>query len=285
MNLEEVVPRFSFFFQYDYDLESAVIGRVARRLWAVAMKERFGLDGKAAKLKFHSQTSGRSLTEQGILNNISRTAIQLFLALVNHTNSAHSNAYDEAITTPTAQAALIASQTQALLLEETGLFRHMQGLFAWSPGIDAVTDAVERGVCDIWEEMDRLGGVISAVETRYTRGRIQDSFYKRAGQIADHTRHIVGVNCYRNENEARPQVELSRTPRDRREMQARRVSDFKRQHAAEAAIALERLQAVASLPEGQGNVFEELLNAVEVCTLGQIVGALQGCWGKFRAMV
>lgn len=285
MDLNRIVPRLSFFFQFDYELESAVIGRVARRAWAIAMRQHFGVDAAAAKLKFHAQTSGRSLTERGLLNNITRTAMQLFLALANHANSAHSNSYDEAITTPTAEAALIASQTQALLLEETGLFRHMQGLFSASPGMSVVTDQVEAGVCRVWEEMDRLGGVIEAVETRYIRGRIQDSFYARQGQVDAGERHIIGVNAYVNPQEARPRVALSRTPRDRREMQADRVRDFKAAHSAPAAEALERLRAAADAPEGTSNVFEVLVEAVEHATLGQIVGTLQESWGRFRAMV
>jgi methylmalonyl-CoA mutase cobalamin-binding domain/chain len=285
MNLSRVAPRLSFFFQFDYDLESAVIGRVARRLWAISMVKHFGLDPAAAKLKFHAQTSGRSLVEAGLLNNITRTAMQLFLSLANYTNSAHSNSYDEAITTPTAEAALIASQTQALLLEETGVFRHMIGLYATSPALSLLTDRVEEGVCKIWEEMDRLGGVIEAVETRYTRSRIQESFYRRAHQVDQHTRHVIGVNCYRNEEEKRPQVELSRTPRDRREFQAARTTEFKTRNAAAAEVALRKLSDAAKKPVNDANVFAELIDTVEVASLGQIVGSLQGSWGKFRAMV
>lgn len=285
MDMSKVAPRLSFFFQFDYDLESAVIGRVARRLWAISMVEHFGLDPAAAKLKFHAQTSGRSLQEAGLLNNITRTAMQLFLSLSNYTNSAHSNSYDEAITTPTAEAALIASQTQALLLEETGLFRHMMGLYSTSPGLAVLTDQVESGVCRIWEEMDRLGGVIEAVETRYIRARIQESFYRRARQVDSHTRSLVGVNCYANEQESRPQVALSRTPREARERQAARTRDFKARNAVAAAAALARLREAANKPENETNVFEVLVDAVEVASLGQIVGTLQGSWGRFRAMV
>lgn len=284
MDLNKVVPRLSFFFQFEYDLEAAVIGRVARRMWAVAMEHHFRVHGEGAqRLKFHAQTSGRSLIEQGLLNNITRTAMQLFLALVNHANSAHSNSYDEAITTPTAQAALIASQTQALLLEETGLFRHMQGLFSASPGLSIVTDEVEKGVCRIWEEMDRIGGVVAAVDTRYTRGRIQDSFYKRAGQIHSGQRRIVGQNCYQNAEESRPQVELSRTPRARREFQAARTREFKARNEAKAKESLAKLRAVAMT--GGENVFAQLVETVEYASLGQIVKTLQDCWGRFRPMV
>ncbi|MDX2177167.1 MAG: methylmalonyl-CoA mutase family protein [Candidatus Sumerlaeia bacterium] len=283
MDLEKVVPRFSFFFQFDYDLESAVIGRVARRAWAIAMRRHFGLGDRAARLKFHAQTSGRSLTEQGLLNNITRTALQVFLALANYANSAHSNSYDEAITTPTAEAALIASQTQALLLEETGMFRHTMGLFTTGPGLSLLTDRVEEGVARIWEEMDRVGGVIEAVETRYVRGRIQDSFYKRAQQAHAGERRLVGVNCYRNEEEARPRVELSRTSKERQRLQADRTRAFKAANSEAAEVALRRLADAAE--RDADNVFAELLDAVEVCSLGQITGTLQESWGRFRAMV
>lgn len=286
MDLASIASRFSFFFQFDYELESSVIGRVARRLWAVALRDRFGIqDERALRLRFHAQTSGRSLVEQGLLNNITRTAMQLFLSLANHTNSAHSNSYDEAITTPTAEAALVASQTQALLLEETGMFRHMMGLFSNSPGMEIVTDQVERGVLDIWEEMDRLGGVMAAVDSRYTRARIQESFYKRQDQIAKGERRIVGVNCYTNPDEKRPSVSLSRTPRDRREFQAARTREFKRVNEDRAKEALGRLRTVALRGESEVNVFDELVETVEVATLGQIVETLQDCWGKFRPMV
>ncbi len=286
MDLSKVVPRLSFFFQFDYDLESAVIGRVARRIWSIALKQHFGIDDpRALRLKFHAQTSGRSLTEQGLLNNITRTATQLFLSLANNTNSAHSNAYDEAITTPTAEAARIASQTQALLLEETGLFRHMMGLFSQSPGMGIVTDQVEKGVLEVWEEMDRLGGVMAAIDSRYTRARIQDSFYSRQSQIASGLRHIVGVNCYTNPDEQRPSVELSRTPRDQRDFQAGRVREFKNRNSEQANAALGKLRESALKHEDDTNVFSVLVDAVEHASLGQIVTTLQDCWGKFRPMV
>jgi methylmalonyl-CoA mutase len=285
MDLEKVVPRLSFFFCFDHDLESAAIGRVARRIWAVSMRDRFGLDPKRSQMKFHSQTSGRSLTESGLLNNISRTAAQLMLAFINSANSAHSNSYDEAITTPTAEAAKVASDTQALLLEETGLFRHMMGLFSAAPGLQIVTDKVEAAVLEIWDEIDRVGGVAAAIEQRYTRGRIQDSFYRLQEQIRTGSKRVVGVNCYVNPDEKRPVVSLSRTPRDQREKQADRTREFKRTHERDANEALGRLREAASKPEGQANVFEELLDAVEVATLGQIVGALQEEWGRFRPMV
>ncbi|MBI5154154.1 hypothetical protein HZA57_02870 [Candidatus Poribacteria bacterium] len=285
MDLAKVAPRLSFFFQFDHDLESAVVGRVARRLWAISLRDHFGIAADAAKLKFHTQTSGRSLIEQRYLNNITRTAVQLLLGLVNHTNSAHSNSYDEAITTPTAEAAQIASDTQALLLEESGLFRHMMGVFSNSPGLMTLTDRVEAAVLEIWDEIDRLGGMLAAVEQRYVRARIQDSFYRTAEQIGCGERRIIGVNCYKDEKRERPEVELSRTPRGKREMQAARVHDFKREHAEPCHGALGRLRDAALRGEEEVNVFEELLDAVEHATMGQIVEALQDCWGRFRPMI
>ncbi|MCB2156733.1 hypothetical protein KQI84_17795 [bacterium] len=285
MDLNAVVPRLSFFFQFDHDLESAVTGRVARRLWSIALRDHFGVDPAKAKLKFHTQTSGRSLIEQRYLNNITRTAVQLFLGLINHTNSAHSNSYDEAITTPTAEAAQIASDTQAILLEESGLFRHMMGVFSNSPGMEVLTDRVEAAVLDIWDEIDHLGGVLAAVEQRYTRARIQDSFYRMHEQVGEGTRRIVGVNCYRDDKTARPEVNLSRTPREKREMQAERVRDFKHRHEAGAKEALARLRETALCGESEVNVFETLLDAAEHATNGQMVEALQDCWGRFRPMI
>jgi methylmalonyl-CoA mutase cobalamin-binding domain/chain len=285
MDLEKVVPRLSFFFCFDHDIESSVIGRVARRAWAVAMRERYGLSDRACKLKFHAQTSGRSLTESGLLNNITRTAAQLFLSLVNSTNSAHSNSYDEAITTPTAEAAKVASDTQAMLLEETGLFRHMMGLFSASPGLRVVTDRVEAAVMEMWDEMDRVGGVVAAIEQRYARARIQDSFYRLQENIRSGRKRVVGVNCYVNPDEKRPVVELSRTPRDAREAQAERSRAFKRANERPANEALGRLREAAALDDKKTNVFERLLDAVEVATLGQIVHALQDEWGRFRPMI
>jgi len=294
MDLSKVVPRLSFFFCFDHDIESVALGRVARRIWAIAMKRVYKLDDKAAKLKFHTQTSGRSLTESGLLNNITRTAVQLFLGLINATNSAHSNSYDEAITTPTAEAAKVASDTQALLLEETGFFRHTMGLFSSSPGLMALTDETERAVLEVWEDMDRLGGVIPAIEQRYVRARIQDSFYRLQDNIRSGKKRVVGVNCYKDPNEKRPIVALSRTPRDRREAQAERTRTFKSQNESRANVALGRLRDVAkssetSLSQGTAamdqNVFHALLDAVEVASMGQVVHALQEVWGRFRPMI
>jgi len=274
-------PRLSFFLDCGLDVEYLVLGRVCRRIWAIGMRDVFGAGAKAQILKLHTQTSGRSLIAAEFQNNLTRTAVELMLAYVNYTNSCHSNSADEPFTTPTEKYALLASHGQSILLEESGLFKHTMNLFGGAPGLLALERQVERAILDVFREMDTLGGVIAAMEQRYQRSKIQESGHRIETQIYSGARPIIGLNRYVSD-EPMPHVPLARTSPQRQRLQAGRVRAFKAKHAKRAPAALERLEQVA---RNGGNVFAELINTVEVCSLGQITACLTGAVGKFRPMV
>lgn len=274
-------PRLSFFLDCGLDVEYLVLGRVCRRIWAIGMRDVFGADAKAQVLKLHTQTSGRSLVAAEFQNNLTRTAVELMLAYVNYTNSCHSNSADEPFTTPTEKYALLASHAQSILLEESGLFKHTMDLFGGAPGLQALERQVEQGVLDVFREMDTLGGVLAAMEQRYQRSKIQEAAHAYERQIYAHQRPIIGLNKYVS-SEPPPQVPLARTPPRRQRLQVTRLRAFKRKHRRQAPAALQRLENVV---RGDGNVFAELLQTVEVCSLGQITACLAGVVGRFRPMV
>ena len=246
------------------------------------MRDVFGADRRAQILKLHTQTSGRSLIAAEWKNNLTRTAIELTLACMNATNSCHSNAADEPFTTPSEEYARLAAHCQAILLEESGLFRHMMNTLPGSPGMKVVGDAVEAAILEEFREIDRQGGVQAAVERRYQRSQIQASAHAMERQIYDGTRPVIGLNRYANPEEQFPDMTMIRTPREQKERQLNRLRDFERQHDADSERALD---ALADVVEIGGNVFEELIETVEHCSLGQITTRLQETVGRFRPMV
>ena len=211
MDVNQFGPRLSFFLDCGLDIEYLALARVCRKIWAVGMRDVFGADRRAQILKLHTQTSGRSLIAAEWKNNITRTALELTLACMNATNSCHSNAADEPFTTPSEEYATIAAHAQAILLEESGLFRHMMNPMAGSPGMKAVGDAVEAAILEEFREIDRQGGVQAAVERRYQRSQIQASAHQLERQIYDGTRPVVGLNRYANPDEPWPEISMIRT--------------------------------------------------------------------------
>ena len=274
-------PRLSFFLDCGLDVEYLVLGRVCRRLWAIGMRDAFGAGPKAQLLKLHTQTSGRSLVAAGFQNNLTRTAVELMLAYLNYSNSCHSNSADEPFTTPTEKYALLASHSQSIILEESGLFKHTMGLFGGAPGLLALERQVEQGILEVFREMDTLGGVIAAMEQRYQRSKIQEAGHAYEKKVYANQRPIIGLNKYVS-SEPIPHVPLARTPPRRQRLQVERLRAFKRKHAKKSAAALQRLENVT---RAGGNTFAELVNTVEVCSLGQITACLEGVVGRFRPMV
>lgn len=279
--VEVYAPRFSFFLDCSLDVEFVALARVCRKIWAVGMKEIYGADVRGQKLKLHTQTSGRSLVAAEFKNNLTRTAVELMMAYMNATNSCHSNSADEPFTTPSEEYVKLASHGQSILLEESGLFRHMMNGLSGSPGMKAVERAVEAGILEEFEEIDRLGGVLGAMEHRYQRSQIQAASYRYERQIMDGERRIIGLNRYAEGVEA-PEPELVRVANERKQVQVDKLLAFKKKNREMCGPALEKLRDVV---RAGGNVFAELLETVEVCSLGQITEALQGEVGKFRPMV
>lgn len=282
MDVDRFGPRFSFFLDCGLDVEYLALARACRRIWALGMRDVFGAGPRAWPLKLHTQTSGRSLIARSFKNNLTRTAVELVLAAMNATNSCHSNAADEPFTTPSEEYARLAANAQAIVLEESGLFRHMMNTLAGSPGMAEVQRAVERGILDEFRALDDLGGVMAAIEHRYQRSQIQAAAHRLERQIGSGTRPVVGLNRYRDETEKPPPLDMVRTPRSRKLRQLSRLRGFERRNRAAAGRALDGLARVV---EQGGNVFAELLDTVEVCSLGQITGRLHELVGHFRPMV
>ncbi|MDI1320954.1 MAG: methylmalonyl-CoA mutase family protein [bacterium] len=274
-------PRLSFFLDCGLDVEYLVLGRVCRRLWAIGMRDVFGADAKAQILKLHTQTSGRSLIAAEFQNNLTRTGLELMMAYMNYTNSCHSNSADEPFTTPTEKYALLASHGQSIILEESGVFKHTMNLFGGAPGLLALERQVEKGILDVFREMDTLGGVIAAMEQRYQRSKIQEAGHNYEKQIYAGQRPIIGLNKYVS-HEPLPSVPLARTSPTKQRLQVSRLKAFKQKHTKKSPDALQKLENVA---RSGGNVFGELVNTVEVCSLGQITACLTNVVGKFRPMV
>jgi methylmalonyl-CoA mutase cobalamin-binding domain/chain len=282
LNVDRFGPRFSFFLDCGLDIEYAVLARVCRKLWAIGMRDVFGADERAQLFRLHTQTSGRSLIAQEFKNNITRTAIELMLACINATNSCHSNSADEPFTTPSEGYARLAAHAQAILLEETGLFKTMMNTLSGGPGMKIVEREVQKGILAEFREIDRLGGVIAAIEQRYQRSQIQAAAHRYERQVSDGTRPIIGLNRYRNPESDLPEVKVVRTPRSRKQLQVRRLREFKHRHTMHSEQALDELTAIV---ESGGNVFGQLIRTVEHCSLGQITSRLQELVGRFRPMV
>jgi len=280
LNVNSFGPRLSFFLDCALDIEYLALARVCRKLWAIGMRDVFGADARAQLFKLHTQTSGRSLMAHEFKNNLTRTAVELLLAYTNATNSSHSNSADEPFTTPSEEYVRLAAHAQAILLEESGLFKFMMNALAGSPGMKIVERAVETAILDEFRELHQLGGVLAATELRYQRSQIQAAAYRYEQQINDGTRPIVGLNRYRSE--ALPDVKVVRTPRAKKQLQLDRLEKFKRRHRADCERALDQL---AKVVERGGNVFAQLIETVEHCSLGQITGRLHELVGRYRPSI
>jgi methylmalonyl-CoA mutase len=280
MHIDDFAPNLSFFFSNGMDPEYTVLGRVARRIWAVAMRDKYGANERSQKLKYHVQTSGRSLHAQEIQFNDIRTTLQALIAIYDNCNSLHTNAFDEAITTPTEESVRRAMAIQLIINREWGLAKNEnpnQGAFI----IDDLTELVEEAVLQEFEKIAERGGVLGAMETGYQRGKIQDEsmHYEMLKHTGEYP--IVGVNTFRNPNgEAAPDtLELARSTEEEKQSQLQRLADFHTRHAAAAPAMLKRLQQTVI---DNGNVFEVLMDAVRVCSLGQITRALFEVGGQYR---
>jgi isobutyryl-CoA mutase len=280
MHIDDFAPNLSFFFSNGMDPEYTVMGRVARRIWAVAMKEKYGANERSQKLKYHIQTSGRSLHAQEIQFNDIRTTLQALIAIYDNCNSLHTNAFDEAITTPTEDSVRRAMAIQLIINREWGLAKNEnpnQGAFV----MEELTELVEEAVLAEFERIAERGGVLGAMETGYQRGRIQDEsmhyeMLKHTGELP-----IIGVNTFRNPHgDATPEkLELARSTEEEKQSQLKRLRDFHARNANEAPAMLKRLQE--AVIENR-NVFEVLMDAVRVCSLGQITNALFEVGGQYR---
>jgi methylmalonyl-CoA mutase len=280
MQIDDFAPNLSFFFSYGMDPEYAVLGRVARRIWAVALKNRYGANERSQKLKFHSQTSGRSLHAQEIAFNDIRTTLQALVSTYDNTNSLHTNAFDEAITTPTEDSVRRAMAIQLIINKEWGLARNEnpnQGSFV----IDALTDLVEEAVLKEFEAISSRGGVLGAMETGYQRGKIQEESLYYEHKKHDGSYPIVGVNTFRGSREESiaPKLELIRSTEEEKQSQLKRLREFQKRNASRSAEMLQRLRDAVIKDE---NVFEVLMDAVRVCSLGQITHALFEVGGQYR---
>jgi methylmalonyl-CoA mutase len=281
MKIDDFAPNLSFFFSYGMDPEYAVLGRVARRIWAVAMREKYGASERSQRLKFHSQTSGRSLHAQEIAFNDIRTTLQALISTNDNTNSLHTNAYDEAITTPTEESVRRAMAIQLIINKEWGLAKNEnsnQGSFI----IEELTDLVEEAVLREFEAISERGGVLGAMETGYQRGKIQEESMLYEQRKHDGSYPIIGVNVFRGarSGDAAPQrVELIRSTEDEKQSQLRRLAEFHKRHERESGPMLERLQQ--AVIDGS-NVFAVLIDAVRCCSLGQITHALFDVGGQYR---
>jgi methylmalonyl-CoA mutase len=281
MDVDVFGPRLSFFYDCGLDIEYLALSRASRKIWAIGMRDVFKASPRAQVLKLHTQTSGRSLIANEYKNNLTRTAVELMLSLMNASNSIHSNSADEPFTTPGEEYVRLAAHAQAILLEETGLFKHMMNTLPGSPGMKIVEKACQDAILAEFREIDRLGGVLAAVEQRYQRSQIQAAAHRYERQIYSNERPIIGLNRYPS-NDAPPELTLARTPRKKQQFQLDRLLKFKKKNRAKAEKALDKLSSVV---ESGGNTFEALLEAVEVCSLGQITERLHEQVGHYRPTV
>ncbi|HWK85116.1 MAG TPA: methylmalonyl-CoA mutase family protein, partial [Caldimonas sp.] len=280
MHVDDFAPNLSFFFSNGMDPEYTVLGRVARRIWAVAMRDRYGANERSQKLKYHVQTSGRSLHAQEIQFNDIRTTLQALIAIYDNCNSLHTNAFDEAITTPTEESVRRAMAIQLIINREWGLAKNEnpnQGSFI----IEELTELVEEAVLKEFETIAERGGVLGAMETGYQRGQIQEESMHYEMQKHTGAYPIVGVNTFRNPHgDPVPQsLELARSTEAEKQSQLARLADFHSRHAAESPAMLKRLQQAVI---DNKNVFEVLMQAVRSCSLGQITQALFEVGGQYR---
>lgn len=280
MHIDDFAPNLSFFFSNGMDPEYTVLGRVARRIWAVAMRDRYGANERSQKLKYHVQTSGRSLHAQEIQFNDIRTTLQALIAIYDNCNSLHTNAFDEAITTPTEDSVRRAMAIQLIINREWGLTKNEnpnQGAFI----VDELTELVEEAVLAEFEKIAERGGVLGAMETGYQRGKIQEEsmHYEMLKHTGEYP--IIGVNTFRNPHgDPVPEhIELARSTEEEKQSQLKRLAEFHERGASAAPAMLKRLQQAVI---DNRNVFEVLMAAVRVCSLGQITNALFEVGGQYR---
>jgi isobutyryl-CoA mutase len=279
MKIDDFAPNLSFFFSNGMDAEYAVIGRVARRIWARAMKDIYRAGPRSQMLKYHIQTSGRSLYAREIQFNDIRTTLQAMYALFDNCNSLHTNAYDEALTTPTEESVRRAVAIQLIINRELGLNK-IQNPWSGSFAIETLTDLVEEAVYKEFEALAERGGVLGAMETMYQRGKIQEESLLYETRKHDGSLPIVGVNTFLNPGEGEQSVApLFRASEAEQHGQVAAVRAFQARHAEDSGVALQRLQQVAA---SGGNVFAELLDTVQTCSLGQITRALYEVGGQYR---
>ncbi len=280
MHIDDFAPNLSFFFSNGMDPEYTVLGRVARRIWAVALRDRYGANERSQKLKYHVQTSGRSLHAQEIQFNDIRTTLQALIAVYDNCNSLHTNAFDEAITTPTEDSVRRAMAIQMIINREWGLAKNEnpnQGAFV----IDELTELVEEAVLSEFEKIAERGGVLGAMETGYQRSKIQEEsmHYEMLKHTGEYP--IIGVNTFRNPHgdPVSETIELARSTEAEKQSQLQRLADFHTRHAAASPAMLQRLQQAVI---DNGNVFAVLMDAVRCCSLGQITNALFEVGGQYR---
>jgi methylmalonyl-CoA mutase len=280
MNIDDFAPNLSFFFSNGMDPEYSVIGRVARRIWAKAMKFKYKGNDRSQKLKYHIQTSGRSLHAQEIDFNDIRTTLQALYAIYDNCNSLHTNAYDEAITTPTEESVRRAMAIQLIINRELGTAKNEnpnQGSFL----IEELTDLVEEAVLTEFDRITERGGVLGAMERMYQRNKIQEEslFYehqKHTGELP-----IIGVNTFLNKKGSPTELpgEIIRSTTEEKEQQIANLNSFWKRSAAKSDEALNKLKQVAI---HNGNLFAELMETVKYCSLGQITHALYEVGGQYR---
>jgi methylmalonyl-CoA mutase len=279
LDIDEFAPNLSFFFSNGMDPEYTVMGRVARRIWATAMRFKYGANERSQKLKYHIQTSGRSLHAQEMDFNDIRTTLQALIAIYDNCNSLHTNAYDEAITTPTEESVRRALAIQLIINNEWGLSKNEnpnQGAFI----IDELTELVEEAVLSEFERISERGGVLGAMETGYQRGKIQDESLHYEHMKHDGSLPIIGVNTFLNpKGHGEFTIELARSTEEEKLSQIKRLREFNQHHESESAAALERIRIAAINNE---NIFVQLMDAVRYCSLGQISNALYEVGGQYR---
>jgi len=281
MHIDDFAPNFSYFFSNGLDPEYSVIGRVARRIWSIALDKLYSANKRSQMLKYHIQTSGRSLHAQEVDFNDIRTTLQALLAIYGNANSLHTNAYDEAVTTPTEESVRRAMAIQLIINREYGMAKNEnpnQGSFI----IEELTELVEEAVLMEFRRITERGGVLGAMETQYQRGKIQEeSLYyetlKNSGELP-----IIGVNTYLNQHRESNTLEvreLIRSSDKEKNMQIQRLQTFQEDHKDTSEEALKRLQQVAMAGT---NIFEELMQTVQHASLGQISSALYQVGGEYR---
>jgi methylmalonyl-CoA mutase len=282
MNIDDFAPNLSFFFSNGMDAEYTVLGRVARRIWAVAMRDKYGAGDRSQKLKYHVQTSGRSLHAQEMSFNDIRTTLQALNALYDNANSLHTNAYDEAVTTPSAESVRRALAIQLIINREWGLSMNenpLQGSFI----VDELTELVEQAVLTEFDRLTERGGVLGAMETGYQRGRIQDESLLYEQRKHDGSLPIIGVNTFLAPAEDEPrELKLTRGTESEKQSQLTRLRDFQSRHRDEASAALDRLRTSAAHGD---NLFDALMDAARVCSLGQVTDAFFEIGGQYRRNV
>jgi methylmalonyl-CoA mutase len=282
MDIDEFAQNLSFFFSNGMDPEYSVLNRVARRIWAIAMRDKYGANERSQKLKAHIQTSGRSLHSHEIQFNDIRTTLQALASIYDNCNSLHTNSYDEGITTPSEESARRALAIQLIINREYGLTMNenpLQGSFL----IEELTDLVEEAVLHEFRRIAERDGVLGAMETGYQRAKIQEeSLYYESRKVSGEL-PIIGVNTFINPHEdvdaVTSKMELARSTDEEKQSQLARLRDFHTRHAQEAPPALKRLQDAAL---SGGNVFAELMETVRSCPLGQITQALFEVGGQYR---